>query len=132
MDGNDSVFDRDPTAPLETFVARDVLFEFNKDEVRRDFYPVLAKLANYLQRGPGVTRLVIEGHTDSVGSAEYNLDLSRRRAESVRTLLIQVTDLPADKIIAIGKGEADPIGDNGNYQGRQLNRRVEFKIYRNM
>lgn len=132
MDGNENVFDRVPTAPVETFVTRDILFEFNKHEVRRDFFPVLAKLAVYLEKGPGVTQLIIEGHTDSIGSAEYNLELSRKRAESVRSLLLEVTKLDPKKIIAVGKGESEPIGDNGNYQGRQLNRRVEFKIHRRM
>ncbi len=113
-------------------MARDILFDFNSSEVKKDFYPVLAKLANYIKKGRGFTRLEIAGHTDSIGSDEYNRRLSLRRANAVRTLLVRVTDIPQQQIIARGYGESQPIADNGNYQGRQLNRRVEFKIYRNM
>lgn len=132
IDDNLEVFDRTPTAPVETFVAREILFAFDSSEIRQEFYPVLAKLANYLMKGKGFKKLIIEGHTDSVGSDSYNLGLSQRRAAAVRKLLLKVTKLPAEKVEATGFGERRPIADNGNYQGRQLNRRVEFKIYRDL
>lgn len=132
IDNNADVFDRTPTAPLETFVAREILFEFNSSEIKEEFYPILAKLANYLQKGGGFKKLVIEGHTDSVGSDIYNQKLSKQRAESVRKIMLRVTQTPASKVDAVGFGESRPIADNGNYQGRQLNRRVEFKIYRDI
>jgi outer membrane protein OmpA-like peptidoglycan-associated protein len=75
-------------------------------------------------------RIVIEGHTDSVGEAAYNVDLSQRRANFVRQILIDKFRVPKDKIEATGLGQTKPIADNGNYQGRQQNRRVEFKIWR--
>ncbi len=130
IDDNLDVFYSEPTQPVETFIARDVLFAFDSDEVKREFFPILAKLANYLQKGQGFVRLIITGHTDSIGTEAYNMNLSMRRANSVRELLLRVTDLPESKIYADGKGESMPIADNGNYQGRQLNRRVEFKIIR--
>ena len=81
---------------------------------------------------PSFTRLIIEGHTDSIGSDPYNMDLSLRRANTIKRWLVSHYHLPAGKIITIGRGKHRPIADNGNYQGRQLNRRVEFTIYRDM
>ena len=75
-------------------------------------------------------RLIIEGHTCSVGNEDYNRDLSKRRAETIRKLMIEKFHLHPSQIVAQGFGEARPITDNGNFQGRQFNRRVEFKIYR--
>jgi outer membrane protein OmpA-like peptidoglycan-associated protein len=89
-------------------------------------------MAAYLNTKPVFTKLIIEGHTDSIGSDSYNTALSKRRAETIRKWLIDKYHLQADKIIAIGRGESMPIADNGNYQGRQLNRRVAFTIYRDM
>ncbi len=135
IDAEGSIFDQEPTALVENFVARDILFEFDKDVVKREFFPALAKLANYLLKGDGFKKLIITGHTDSIGSDAYNQGLSERRAKSVKRLLYSVLktkrpDIKRKQIQAVGKGERFPIADNGNYQGRQLNRRVEFRIYR--
>lgn len=113
----------------ERFVAKDVLFAFDSADVNEDFKQLLRRMIAYLDRPPGFKQLVIEGHTDSVGPAEYNLDLSRRRAEAVRQVMI---DLGVDgkKVKAVGYGETKPIANNANYQGRARNRRVEFRIYR--
>lgn len=113
----------------ESFVASDILFEFNSDKVGTEFFQSLKRLADYLKRPPGFKTVVIEGHTDSIGGDLYNQKLSLRRAASVRQALIQV-GLPAEKVQAIGYGEAQPIADNGNFQGRAQNRRVEFNINR--
>lgn len=115
----------------ETFIAKDVLFEFNSSRLNDSFKETLSKLAQYLTKGGGFKSLIIVGHTDSVGSDAYNNKLSLRRSSSVKKHLLQI--LPASehsKISAIGKGEREPIADNGNYQGRALNRRVEFNIQR--
>lgn len=122
-------FQSDPPPARELFVARDVLFEFNSDQVTVQFRDSIMDLKDYLLRPPEFRQLIIFGHTDSVGSAAYNLELSRRRAESVKRVLVRL-GLPANRIRAVGKGESEPIADNGNYQGRALNRRVEFDIYR--
>ncbi|MCB0364526.1 MAG: OmpA family protein [Bdellovibrionaceae bacterium] len=123
----------DPFAGIPTsqerFVAKDVLFAFDSADVKEDFKEILRRMVDYLNRPPGFERLVIEGHTDSVGSAEYNLDLSRRRAASVRQVLIDV-GLDPNKVKSEGLGETNPIASNANYQGRARNRRVEFRIYR--
>jgi OOP family OmpA-OmpF porin len=94
-------------------------------------YPfVLAELAGHLPGPPPFKRLVVEGHTDSVGGAEYNQKLSLRRAEAIKRWLVAKHGLSAAKIEAVGYGKSRPIADNGNYQGRQQNRRVEFQIFR--
>ena len=72
-------------------------------------------------------RLIVEGHTDSQGTADYNLDLSQQRAEAVRAYLIS-RDYPADRIQARGIGEARPVADNTSPEGRANNRRVEIII----
>ncbi len=69
----------------------------------------------------------MEGHTDSVGSDQFNLKLSERRATSVMKVLV-TSGIPQDKIARIGFGESMPIADNGNFQGRELNRRVEIRV----
>ena len=113
----------------EAFVARDVLFEFNSDQLQEEAKASLQLLVDYLKRPPGFTTLTIEGHTDSVGSAAYNLDLSQRRANTVRKTLVSM-GLPTAKVKSAGFGESRPIADNGNFQGRAMNRRVEFKVRR--
>ncbi|NQZ01072.1 MAG: OmpA family protein [Bdellovibrionales bacterium] len=132
-DRDEIIVEDDPFAEIgtgsESFVARDVLFKFDSAEVDEAFREALQRMADYLRRPPGFKSLVIEGHTDSIGSAAYNLKLSQRRADSVRRVLIQ-SGLSAKKVRAVGYGESQPIGDNGNFQGRKLNRRVEFSVTR--
>ncbi|MGZ3723128.1 MAG: OmpA family protein [Bdellovibrionales bacterium] len=115
--------------PKEDFVAHDVLFEFDQDGIKPEFADLLQRLAKYLMQPPVVKSLIIEGHTDSIGLPEYNVDLSGRRASNVRAALI-AEGVPADRIKSVGFGAARPIANNGNFQGRALNRRVEFKVER--
>ncbi len=125
-------FDQTPLTS-ERFLAKDVLFDFNSTSLNPDFATTLNKLATYLNKGQGFRSLEIVGHTDSVGGALYNKQLSLERALSVRRELFAI--LPQKdhaKIRAIGRGESEPIADNGNYQGRALNRRVEFNIERDI
>lgn len=74
-------------------------------------------------------KIIVEGHTDSRGSAEYNQGLSERRANAVRDYLVQ-RGLPADRIRTSGKGQDNPIADNASPEGRANNRRVEIVIER--
>jgi outer membrane protein OmpA-like peptidoglycan-associated protein len=82
--------------------------------------------AGILARNPTLG-MIIEGHTDSVGSDEANLQLSVARAESARVWLIQA-GIAAERVLAVGYGETEPIGDNTTAAGRALNRRVEFVL----
>lgn len=118
-----------PSRPVEAFRIGNLLFEFNSAEMAAGFEDMLSPLVERLKSRP-FKHLKIEGYTDSVGRRAYNLDLSRRRAESVRKYLINVAHLPARKMEAAGFGPDNPIASNSNYQGRQANRRVEFKIDR--
>jgi len=127
----DANFEATSTRKVENFRAKDVLFAFDSDAVNPAFLPVLQRLAGYLERGDGFRSLRITGHTDSIGSLDYNDDLSQRRATSVRRVLIQYLQPEnRNKVFGSGRGEREPIADNGNYQGRALNRRVDFQISR--
>ncbi len=122
-----------PALAEEKIVIHDILFEFDSHKVSGEkINNTLDKLVSHLKKSKGYTKLIIEGHTDSIGTRVYNLGLSKRRAETIRKILIKEYNLDPNKIEARGKGEDLPIADNGNFQGRQLNRRVEFAIFRDM
>jgi outer membrane protein OmpA-like peptidoglycan-associated protein len=123
-------FGTKPDAKSETFVSGGVLFATNSDTVTPEFEKVLLDFAKYLNTPPGFKKLRIEGHTDSVGPDDYNLNLSIRRAQAVMQVLIEKGGIPKDKVSAAGFGESKPIDDNANFQGRAKNRRVEFIVTR--
>lgn len=114
----------------ELFVVRNINFRSGSNKVPVDFRDYLEKLATYLNRKPVFKRLVVSGHTDSVGKHNYNVKLSRARAATVKQALVELFHIPASKIQTEGFGPDRPIADNGNYQGREQNRRVEFFIER--
>lgn len=106
----------------------DVLFDFNKASLKPGAREKLAKLAGILLAYPGNYRIEIEGHTDAVGTDEYNLKLSQDRAESVRYFLVQ-SSLAENRIVGTrGLGEVRPVATNDTPEGRQMNRRVEIII----
>lgn len=106
-------------------VARDIHFAFNSAEVLPDSVPILEEIATLLRSDPALA-LTIEGHTDDVGGAEFNLELSRRRAEAVRTWLVGRGGIAASRLKTAGYGLTRPVADNATEQGRALNRRVEL------
>lgn len=110
-------------------VVLDINFEFDSDKINDETSKsILRELAEYLMV-IGKYHLVVSGHTDSVGSEEYNQSLSVRRAASVKSFILKnYPKITTDKITDKGFGESQPVADNGNFQGRQKNRRVEFKI----
>jgi outer membrane protein OmpA-like peptidoglycan-associated protein len=103
-----------------------ILFATDRAELKPEGREALAKISGILQIAEGYT-LSIEGHTDSVGSSDYNLDLSERRAASVRSYLVEQGLSPSD-ISASGKGESQPVASNDTSSGRQENRRVEIVV----
>ncbi len=105
-----------------------VLFATASIEIQQTATQELQKIVNELNRG--FSYMIIEGHTDSIGDEAYNLKLSQGRAKSIKAYLVNQAGLSASKIEALGFGESKPVGDNGNEQGRQFNRRVEFRIWR--
>ena len=117
--------------PYENITVHDIMFEFDSDHlILGQSKDMLKDLADHLQQPPKFTKLIIVGHTDSIGPLEYNDQLSKRRADTIKNWLVSEHKLDAAKISAEGHGEREPVAGNGNYQGRQMNRRVEFRIYR--
>ena len=104
----------------------DVTFDTNSTVVKPGLYTEIDRVAGVLSRYPE-TLIRVEGHTDSVGSEEYNMDLSFRRANSVRDLLVQ-RGINIRRIETVGFGETKPVATNATEAGRQLNRRVEIKV----
>lgn len=105
--------------------AAQVRFATSRAEIRADSTPLLDRLAEAASRCEG--RLQVEGHTDSVGDAAFNQDLSERRAAAVRDALV-ARGVPADRLVARGFGATRPIAENSQASGRALNRRIEFKL----
>lgn len=105
-----------------------VVFTFGKAELLPTARERLNQVAEALKSEPG-QRIVIEGHTDSVGSDETNQRLSQQRAEAVRSYLVS-KGVPAEQISAVGQGESQPVADNGTPEGRANNRRVEIVLQR--
>jgi outer membrane protein OmpA-like peptidoglycan-associated protein len=110
-------------APIRSVVPN-VYFEFNSDRIDPRYYPDLDKLGQALAQRPEY-RLRIEGHTDNIGSDAYNQALSDRRAESVRSYLVQKFAIAPERLTVKGYGKNNPIADNYTPEGRDKNRRIE-------
>jgi len=104
----------------------DVLFDTGKATLKPGAVPNIDRLATFLKRTPDDS-VTIEGHTDNVGSDEYNQQLSQRRADAIREALI-TRGVNPDSIEAVGKGKDFPVASNNSAGGRQQNRRVEVVI----
>ena len=104
----------------------DVLFEFDRADLKPGSMRSLSNVAEFLRENPQ-RKITIEGYTDNVGSDSYNRELSQRRAESVRDFLVQ-SGISGDRITARGLGEEYPVASNETQAGRQQNRRVQIII----
>jgi len=102
----------------------DVLFDTGKATLKPGAYSTIDRLATVLKEDTS-RRVMIEGHTDNVGSDEYNQELSERRAASVQAALFE-RGVDASQISTVGKGETTPVASNDSPVGRQQNRRVEL------
>jgi OOP family OmpA-OmpF porin len=107
--------------------ADNILFKFDKSDIRPEFHGKLDELGTFLQRNPK-TYVVLAGYADDVGSQEYNGRLSRRRAESVAAYLEKKFSISKDRIVALWYGKMNPVSDNQTEEGRALNRRVETAV----
>ena len=111
----------------------DVLFDFDRADIRSEAEPVLMGVADVLNKFPQAA-VTIGGYTDSKGSDSYNLALSQRRAASVKAWLVGNAGVNGAKLTTQGFGEADPVAPNANPdgsdnpEGRQKNRRVEIAV----
>jgi OmpA-OmpF porin, OOP family len=106
-----------------------ITFDTGKDTLKKESFRVLDQVAKLLQDHPELARVRVEGHTDNVGAAAYNKDLSARRAASVVRYLVS-RGVAAGRLSAAGYGFEQPVATNATALGRARNRRVEFKILR--
>jgi outer membrane protein OmpA-like peptidoglycan-associated protein len=104
----------------------DVLFDFNQYTLKPGAREKLAKVSGIILAYPGL-KIQLEGHTDSVGTDDYNIKLSQQRADSVRTYLV-TQGVPADTVASVGLGKSDPVATNDTASGRQQNRRVDMVV----
>jgi outer membrane protein OmpA-like peptidoglycan-associated protein len=116
-----------PPPPVKKkIVLRSVHFDFDKSGIRPDAVPVLDEAVQLLKEDPAVPVLV-QGHTDSVGSDAYNVKLSVRRADAVKEYLVS-HGIATSRLRAEGLGESQPVASNDTAEGRQQNRRVELHV----
>jgi len=115
-----------PIAPGNTMILRNIFFEKDQYILSAESTAELTKLLLFLNENPSI-RIEIGGHTDSDGPDEYNLELSRKRAEAVYIYLTG-NGISTDRLTFKGYGESEPISDNETWQGKARNRRTEVKI----
>ncbi len=123
-----------PTRPPETITfSADVFFDFDKDVLKPEGENALTQFVNKLKAQGGNYQIIIEGHTDSIGTDAYNFNLSQRRANTVKVFL-SGKGIPNNSMTAIGKGEGEPAAPNelpgggDNPEGRAKNRRVVLQV----
>lgn len=107
------------------YVTHGILFDTDSDRLKPESAPVLKAVAQGLEKNPNL-KLEIDGFTDSTGDSARNLDLSKRRADSVRTVLVSQFNVDASRLTSNGFGPNKPIASNDTPAGRAQNRRVEF------
>ena len=129
-----------PEAPLEAIpaaeptpdrmkycVSLDIEFDIDKTDIRPQYNDEVAKVGDFMKKYP-TTTAVIEGYTDEVGSDEYNMQLSQRRAESVVKTLVDKFGIDSSRLSAKGYGKTRPVTDNSSDARRQKNRRIDAII----
>jgi OOP family OmpA-OmpF porin len=104
-----------------------ILFDFNSVEILPEYQGGLDDIGEFMQNNPN-SYVVLAGFADSVGDEEYNLGLSRRRAESAGAYIQKNANIDADRILVEWFGKHNPVADNGTPEGRKLNRRVESAV----
>ena len=102
-----------------------ILFDLDKDTLRPDSKPTLDEIAALLKQKPAL-KIKIVGHTDNQGTADYNLDLSRRRAANVVSTLVTVYGVAPERLTSEGAGLTQPVAPNDTPEGQAKNRRVEL------
>jgi outer membrane protein OmpA-like peptidoglycan-associated protein len=102
-----------------------IYFDFNRDTLKPESEPVLKEIAQAMTNNPD-WKLTVEGHTDNIGGDNYNLELSRRRAASVKQALVNQYTIAPERLLTGGFGASRPIETNDTLEGRARNRRVEL------
>jgi OOP family OmpA-OmpF porin len=116
-----------PTTQVVGVVADDMLFDYDSSLVRGEYNEKLDMLGEYLQKNPEAF-VVAAGFADSAGDDEYNLWLSKRRANNVKNYLVSTFNIDMNRVVPLWFGELNPVADNATEEGRQLNRRVEIAV----
>ena len=120
------VIDLMPIQKGSTTVLRNVFFSFDSAEILPESFPELSDLFHLLQSNPTL-RLEVAGHTDSMGTGEYNMILSQLRAEAIIRYII-ARGIDPNRLMAKGYGESRPIADNNTEEGQKMNRRTEISV----
>lgn len=110
----------------QKIVLRGIQFDFDKSNIKPESQPILDEAVSTLKAKPEI-KVVIAGHTDSVGTAQYNMVLSDQRAEAVQNYSLS-KGIAAGRLQTVGRGLDDPIASNATADGRAMNRRVELQI----
>jgi OOP family OmpA-OmpF porin len=105
----------------------DLQFEIKQDDIQREMKEKLSVVGTFMKKYPDTTA-VIEGHTDDVGTEEFNLKLSQQRAESVVSYLMDSFKIASSRLTAVGYGMSRPIAENTSSEGRRANRRIDAVI----
>ncbi|MCZ4410177.1 OmpA family protein [Cryomorphaceae bacterium 1068] len=108
-------------------VLQNIFFDLDKDQMKIESLSELKELAGFLNTNPEV-RIEISGHTDNQGAADYNEDLSLRRANAVKKYLVERESIEADRLETKGYGALKPLVSNDTEEGKAKNRRTEFKV----
>ena len=112
----------------EIVIRRQINFATDSDVIDASSTALLTEIADVMLRNPQITKIELQGHTDNVGSADHNLDLSQRRADSVRRWLIEQGGVEASRLEAKGYGMTRPLVPNITPSNRARNRRSQFII----
>ncbi len=118
-----------PAPPAKIVLPGELEFENNSPYIKRtpENLDLLGQLAEIMQKNPRITKLRIEGHTDSVGKAKHNQWLSQERADSVARWLAK-HDIDSSRLVTLGLGDSRPLVDNTTAENRRMNRRTEFHV----
>ena len=115
-----------PIEEGQTVRLNNIFFEYDKADLKKESFVELNRLVEFLKENETV-KIEIAGHTDIIGSIDYNLALSQRRAQAVADYLIR-SEIGKERMLVKGWGESKMVTSDDTDEGRQLNRRVEFTI----
>ena len=107
------------------YVTHGIYFDTDSDVLKPESAPVIKEISTALYKNPGM-KLEVDGYTDSTGDAAHNLDLSKRRAAAVASVLVSQFGIDQNRLASNGFGPSNPIASNDTTDGRAQNRRVEF------
>jgi outer membrane protein OmpA-like peptidoglycan-associated protein/tetratricopeptide (TPR) repeat protein len=123
----DKVIEMEKVKVGSILTLRNIFFDFDRSDLKQESKTELDRALKVLAEYPNI-KIQIEGHTDNIGSEDYNLDLSQRRAKAVETYLLANGLDPKRIVKVLGFGESKPVETNDTDEGRAHNRRVEFRI----